>query len=636
MPIKLKKYNILTGVDNPDEGYMVLGFNLDGDLVYKDSDGKYGYIVDPNATTGYFEKLDVDDYLTVGTRLTSGVTEYGRYSITQGNSVEGSGNTSYGQGNTVSAKNNWSTARGKYTIASNDYAYICGLGYSNSNKLVSNGANSFVHSYADTSNPSGTLADYSVIIGGKNQYIASSADNSVIIGGEGNTITGVNTAIIASSGVTDDGSGNAVYLPRLVLQYGSHTNVTPGTIEWSYDSATHHDHFRCYRLGVWTNMDTNSDTGVTSISSALSSEISTRISNDIPLSLALSTEISTRTSADIPISSALSTEITNSASADSSLSSAIVSNNNVFALSISTETSNRSSTDLVLSTSIINGDNTISSNISLERSNRISGDLSLSNAISTEGSIRLSADVSLTTAIAFGDNTLQSSIGSETSTRSNADIALSNAISSETGTRGAADIVISTNISSETITRTANDIPISNAISTEIYIRSSVDTSISTNIGSRTYTSGYILTPTGQNITGSLNELIAQFNYPMVTINIGTHGNTHPEYYNYNYGTGCVINGRLIFNGIVERADDALPSNTWITMFNHPFFSPYLLGVTPVFEFCATGLGYGFVRPIRVSTLGLVEFYNAIQHENGIEWWYTLNYVVDPSQWTPA
>ena len=652
MPKLLKKYDIENGVDNPKEGYIILGFDLDGELVYKDSVGNYGYIVDPNATTGYFERLDVDDYLTVGTRLTSGVTEYGKYSITQGNRIEGSGHTSYGQGDTTVAKSNYSTARGKYTIASNNHAYVCGLGYSDSNKLISSGINSFVHSYSDTINPSGSLADYSVILGGKNQFIGYNATGSTIIGGEGNTITGNNTAIIASSGKTDDGYGNAVYVPRLVLMNNTYIDVDPGTIEWSYDSATSENHFRGYRSGKWTNMDTESSGDVASLSTAVSTETSNRISADIPLSTAVSTETSNRISADLsiqsdflsrdlPLSTTLSTEIYNRTSADSSLSTAIVSNNSTFALSISIETNNRSNEDVVLTNSIINGNITISNNISTEKSSRISGDLFLSTAISTESSSRQSGDVSLAYYIQDYDlNVIQPILSTEILQRGNADVTISTDISTESGTRAGADNIISTDISTESGTRAGADNIISSSVSTEIYTRSSVDTVISTSIGSRTYTYQFNIS-NGQTLTQSINALNTNFgavNHAKRTISIGS-GATD---WIYNFGTGQIIDNMMVFNGMVEYW--TTQTHAWQTIWNRNYFQPY-------FPPSYGGSYYGFVasrggdnpdgpyptsRPMRVRVGGVVEIYDPWDTTyGGWEWWYTLVFPVNPAYWGP-
>ena len=260
MPIKLKKSDIKDKLDNPKAGYMILGFDEKGELVWKDEDGNYGSIV-PSATVGNYDVLQVKQYLTVGYRLVGVNT--GLYSIAHGSDVAASGESSYAQGMDAEADGLYSTAKGINVIASGDYAYVNGVGQLSLNKLESGGVNSFVHSFADTSNPSGTWSDYSVILGGTNHFIATGADNSVILGGRnhgidmdvinsaiiggiGNSINSSleNVAVIACNGVIAPMS-DAVYMPRIVLSGGTGlSSPIPGTIE--YDSIT--DNFLSYTM----------------------------------------------------------------------------------------------------------------------------------------------------------------------------------------------------------------------------------------------------------------------------------------------------------------------------------------------------------------------------------------------------
>jgi len=241
MPIKLKKTDI-QNIDAPKEGYMILGFDSSGRLVSKDSSGVSDPIV-PIVSTGSFVNLDVEQ-LTVGTRLYG--TDVGVNSISQGSVNTASGIASFTQGNSVEASGNYSRARGEFLLASGDYSYVSGKGQELLNKLQSGGLNSFVHSYATT--PSGTLSNYSVILGGVNHNIGTSSDNSVILGGNDNSINNSkqNVAVIVCNGITTPLS-NSVYVPRLVLSSSSglDASTTVGTIEYNGSI------FRGYKSDGW-------------------------------------------------------------------------------------------------------------------------------------------------------------------------------------------------------------------------------------------------------------------------------------------------------------------------------------------------------------------------------------------------
>ncbi len=326
MPIKLKKTDIQNSVDNPKEGYMILGFNERGKLSYKDSDGNYDTVV-PTISTGNYERLETE-YLTVGYRVLN--SDQGIYSIAQGVENIASAPYSFAQGYEATADGETSTARGEYITANGKCAYASGGGLNSVYKIFANGNYSFVHEYANIS--SGSLSDYSVILGGINHNIGSSSDNSVILGGETNTInSGLrNTAIIASNGKTAT-LGDSVYIPRIILSNSGNftsSNIA-GTLEWSGGT---YNHFRGHNGTDWINLDATGG-----IATSLSSEISSRISGDASLTTRLSSDISSLTSlssvvstidtslstSDTSLSTRLSSEISTRASADSSLTSAI-------------------------------------------------------------------------------------------------------------------------------------------------------------------------------------------------------------------------------------------------------------------------------------------------------------------------
>lgn len=366
MPIKLQKYNIESGVDNPDNGYMILGFNPQGQLVWKDEKGAYGTVV-PTISTQSVDSLEVK-YLTIGIRLPG--SDKGLYSVGQGDNIIANGLYSYAQGYYADATNTGSTAHGSYVSSSGDYSYVGGKGQNNSYKLYSAGITSFVHSFANSE--SGTLADYSVILGGYNHKIELGCDNSVILGGYQNIISANNTsvAVISCHNLTT-ALDEVVYVPRIVLidggGYGGQHSA--GVVE--YESG---------RFKGYTGPSTFSYLDSIDTMSSLSNEVSDRISADSSLTAAVSTSLYN----DSSLTSALSTEIGNRSAGDSGLSTAL-----------STETSSR-----------IGADSTISSALSTEIGDRSTGDSNLSSALSTETGSRISYDSSLSTAVSgiiFGD-----------------------------------------------------------------------------------------------------------------------------------------------------------------------------------------------------------------------------------------
>ena len=267
MPIKLKKSDIKDKIDNPAEGYMILGFDERGKLVWKDEDGGYGTIV-PTVEIGSFEILEIGNYLTVGYRLST--LGLGLYSIAHGNDIAASGLSSYAQGSDAIALGDYSTAKGEYVEALGNYSYVAGRGWLTGNKLTSAGISSFVHSYADV--VSGTWSDYSVILGGQNHnigdesndssdnsaiiggdtnYIGYRSHNSVIIGGNNNEIENdIENSVVLGGSYINATMDNAVYVPRLVLRNGTYSTPMGGTIE--YDNIGGINHFKGYIDDVGT------------------------------------------------------------------------------------------------------------------------------------------------------------------------------------------------------------------------------------------------------------------------------------------------------------------------------------------------------------------------------------------------
>ena len=167
MPINLKKTNIQYDLDTPETGWVILGVDEDGVLVKKDEFGNYEKIV-KDETYGIYLRLETD-YLTIGNRVTD--SSEGLYSLAQGDFIISSGLSSVAQGKNASSSADYTFSRGEAVKATKTYSFASGY------NIYSSGINSFVHSYSSSiSNPLGTKADYSVILGGKDNNILIHCD----------------------------------------------------------------------------------------------------------------------------------------------------------------------------------------------------------------------------------------------------------------------------------------------------------------------------------------------------------------------------------------------------------------------------------------------------------------------------
>lgn len=229
MPIKLRKTNIQYDINNPESGWIILGFDENGNLVKKEENGNYEPIIN-DVTSGNFSRLVVD-FLTVGSRVT-GIDE-GVYSISQGQAIEASGYTSFAQGNSVISNNDITYARGENVEALNKYSWVSGAGPSPARKIYSSGINSFVHQhYEDTVSSYGSSADYSVILGGTDNIIEGNSTRSVILGGTTNKVNnGVVNSVILGGDTQTATLSNTVYIPKIVLtETVASTTGIPGSI----------------------------------------------------------------------------------------------------------------------------------------------------------------------------------------------------------------------------------------------------------------------------------------------------------------------------------------------------------------------------------------------------------------------
>ncbi|MFW6242969.1 MAG: hypothetical protein ACOC2W_02325, partial [bacterium] len=291
MPIKLKKTDILTDLDAPAEGYMILGFDESGTLVSKDSTGVYRSIV-PSIDTGTFDNLETT-YFTLGNRASTDVNTFGVNSISMGN-INTVGPTSFAQGQSININGSNSHGQGSHLTINGNNSFIGGLGLEGQPTVVSGNTSFAFFETNDISGQSkGIFSDNSAILGGTNHRIGTSSSygsiilggnnsvignsvtnsgiiggdsnsidnntqNSVIIGGNDNTITDDNIVVLASDGLNAD-NPNSVYVPKLILSSNNDTSSPNGTIRWDGSN------FQGYKNG-WGNLDletVNLDTTIT-------------------------------------------------------------------------------------------------------------------------------------------------------------------------------------------------------------------------------------------------------------------------------------------------------------------------------------------------------------------------------------
>ena len=624
MPIKLKKYDIQNKINNPKEGYMILGFDENGVLVFKDSSGGYRTVVDV-VSTGYFERLNVNSGLTIGSRLANSYE--GLYSIAQGKDIIASGESSLAQGSNTEALSNGSTARGEFVVASGLYSYISGKGSSESG-LTSGGINSFVHSYSDNPLFLGTYGDFSVILGGINHNITSNGTNSAIIGGVGVEIDSQNTVVIAVSGLTNTIS-DAVYVPRIVLVQGTYDTPPIGTIEFRGGRLQGFASGYTSSGGTWIFLDEDSEGPIDQIAGWISSESVVRASQDTSISSAISSEIIIRASQDTSISNALSSEIITRTSVNTYIQSQVPLGNIALTPILSADILSRISYDNSLSTAISSGDLSLSTMISAESSSRSSADSSITTNIINESTNRNNGDVSLTASISSADASLSSLLSTEASNRNSGDLSLSTALSSNISVRSSRDLSLSTALSSDISIRISADFSLSTAIDSESTPRSAADSSLSTVIGSLIYSPTYIVSSPNQTLTDSLNALNVVFgtysgtgtyNLPFTTgnhIDFGSPPGTNGQWWFQ------VIAGRMFIDGWYMLGVSA-PGWNQLVLYN--FLRPYETTYHVAVEETNAGSGQSRKVPMKVETVssqGKISIRDIIANVN---YHFSINY----------
>lgn len=263
MPIKLKKTDIQNDLDDPVEGYIILGFDEAGRLVSKDENGAYGTIV-PVVPTGDFDNIRAN-YLTIGDRTSSTIdATYGLRTVSIGamNLVEDE--NSMAQGTQISITGENSHGQGNFIQIEGDNSFAGGKGFSVGFRLrvIGNTSFAFFENALEDINK-GVFSDNSAILGGVNHRIATNSPRSIILAGGGNTIdsNSQNSAIIGGSNVTLTGNNivtlgvtgaannpNSVYVPKLILSNRSADSGDVGAIRWNGSN------FQGYN-GAWVNLD---------------------------------------------------------------------------------------------------------------------------------------------------------------------------------------------------------------------------------------------------------------------------------------------------------------------------------------------------------------------------------------------
>jgi hypothetical protein len=141
----------------------------------------------------------------------------GTGSHAEGQDTTASGNNSHAEGNNTTASGDYSHSQGFETIASGLASHAGGFSNILNGSIVASGTCSFAHFYIDSSGASrGAYGDYSAILGGVDNNIASGSDYSAILGGANNRIAATYSAVIASSGITAS-RNNTVYVPDLII-----------------------------------------------------------------------------------------------------------------------------------------------------------------------------------------------------------------------------------------------------------------------------------------------------------------------------------------------------------------------------------------------------------------------------------
>ena len=257
MPIKLKKTDIQNDLDDPVEGYVILGFDETGRLVSKDSEGTYGTIV-PTVPTGDFENIR-SSYLTVGNRTTPfDELTFGLRSISIGNNNEVSSENSSAQGINLIVTGENSSAQGSNIEVNGDNSFGGGFGPV-ARRIKVDGTSSFAFFRSDdTLEDKGILSDDSAILGGLNHKITSGT-GSVIIGGVNNTISGSNIIILGGNNVIAN-DANSVYIPKLILSTNTQSTAPNGTIRYSGSD------IQARIGGDWVSLTDTGAAGITSVS----------------------------------------------------------------------------------------------------------------------------------------------------------------------------------------------------------------------------------------------------------------------------------------------------------------------------------------------------------------------------------
>lgn len=136
----------------------------------------------------------------------------GRTSHAEGRNSVADGETAHAEGHLTEAIGNASHSQGYCTTASGDYSHTGGKGYNMSYKVKASGRAAFNHSEV-TKNGVGAAADNSVILGGVDNNVNSTALRSVVLGGQNITATEPDTVYVPNlrvQGTITDFAGNPI------------------------------------------------------------------------------------------------------------------------------------------------------------------------------------------------------------------------------------------------------------------------------------------------------------------------------------------------------------------------------------------------------------------------------------------
>jgi len=143
----------------------------------------------------------------------------GQASHSEGGDTVASVYAAHAEGRQTIASGLWSHSQNRFTEALGQGSHSGGEGFDSSSKIVSSGRASFAHFRVTSSiGDRGTYGLDSVVLGGINHNIGTTANNSIVLGGNTNIVNSgvINSAVVGGANITATTS-NTVYVPDLVI-----------------------------------------------------------------------------------------------------------------------------------------------------------------------------------------------------------------------------------------------------------------------------------------------------------------------------------------------------------------------------------------------------------------------------------